>query len=414
MQAKPSDSEPASPGAHVGRRHVFFVPGYDPIPPRRYRELYRREARRQAAISGYEIAMEGQTGGQANYAWNVWCRTDDHETESTIEFLAWEDIVRGSMNRSILSSYWVMAKTVFIYIVSGAFFRLVRLRPQPMMAALYPVLVLLAQLECALLAFAGVWWIATSLAGLSSLIGVLIGCAAFVAVMMFFFRKDRYIFAYYLINDYGFTCSHWGATPPALRARISAFAERLGEVADQDVDEVLIIGHSTGAHIAAQVLAEYLRARNGRPGARIAFMTLGQVMPMVSFLPRAQSLRADLNYLSQQREVAWIDISAPGDGGCFALSDPVCVSGVSPPEADKHWPKVVSAAYTKTLSPEVLAKTKWRFFRRHIQYLCAFDFPQDYDYFQITAGPTALQERFEWRGSTASRIETALSGYRDF
>ena len=27
----------------VRRRRVFYIPGYDPIHPRRYRELYRKE-----------------------------------------------------------------------------------------------------------------------------------------------------------------------------------------------------------------------------------------------------------------------------------------------------------------------------------------------------------------------------------
>ena len=414
MQAQQRD-QPATAArtAHVKRRHVLFVPGYDPIAPRRYRELYRRESLRQAAISGYEIAVEGRTGDSGNYAWDVWSRTDDLEVTSTIEFLTWEDIVRTSMNRSIAGSYWVMLRTVAIYVLTGAFFRLVRLRPQPMLAALYPVIVLLAQLEAALLVFGGVWWFATSGFGWPSWIGIILGVAGFAALMRFFYAKDRYVFAYYLINDYGFTAQGWGATPPPLKARIDEFTRRIGEVAPSGVDEVLVIGHSTGAQIAAMALAQHLRTA---PESRVklGFLSLGQVIPMLSFLPKAQQLRADLNQLSQSQQIAWIDISAPGDGGCFALSDPVHVTGVAPPQSDKHWPKVISAAYSHTLSPEVLAKTKWRFFRRHIQYLCAFDYPRDYDYFQITAGPYSLKDRFAWRGATATRKETPLSGFMDF
>ena len=35
----------------VARRRVFYIPGYDPNPPRRYRELYRTESQKQAAIT---------------------------------------------------------------------------------------------------------------------------------------------------------------------------------------------------------------------------------------------------------------------------------------------------------------------------------------------------------------------------
>ena len=34
----------------VFRRRVFYIPGYDPVHPRRYRELYRKEGALQARI----------------------------------------------------------------------------------------------------------------------------------------------------------------------------------------------------------------------------------------------------------------------------------------------------------------------------------------------------------------------------
>lgn len=397
---------PEPPARPVRRRHVLFVPGYDPIPPRRYRELYRREGARQAAISGYQLAI-APLSGHANYQWQA----EIADTTATIEFLTWEDIVRASMDRSILSSYLLLVRTVAIYIGSGAFFRLVRLRVQPMLAALYPVIVLLAQLELALLVLAGLWWGLVSV-GAPHWLGAAVGALAGGLVLRAFHRWDRYIFAYYLINDYGFTAQHAGRIPAALQARVVAFASRIAEVARGPADEVLIIGHSSGAQVAVSALAHYLRQTPAPPTA-LAFLTIGQVIPMQSFLPRATGLRADLHHLSQCDAITWVDISAPGDGGCFALSDPVHVTGVAPPEAAKRWPKVISAAFAETMSRERLAETKWRFFRRHIQYLCAFERPRDYDYFQITAGPKSLAERFGWRGATASRIERPLSGYRD-
>ena len=38
----------------VFRRRVFYIPGYDPFHPRRYRELYRKEAAVQAAADTRE------------------------------------------------------------------------------------------------------------------------------------------------------------------------------------------------------------------------------------------------------------------------------------------------------------------------------------------------------------------------
>ena len=56
--------------AEVRMRRVFYIPGYDPIHPRRYRELYRKEAAMQAEISGYEISLKPQSPAE-----NKTCKT---------------------------------------------------------------------------------------------------------------------------------------------------------------------------------------------------------------------------------------------------------------------------------------------------------------------------------------------------
>ncbi|MBC7476604.1 MAG: hypothetical protein H7317_00740, partial [Pseudorhodobacter sp.] len=218
------------------------------------------------------------------------------------------------------------------------------------------------------------------------------------------------LYAYYLMHDYAYTARSLGANPPELEARMTEFRAIIAAALTGDADEVLVVGHSSGAHLAVSILADLIRA--GLPDRRpaLGFLSLGQVVPMISFLPRARRLRGDLHYLAARSEVTWVDVTAPGDGCAFALCDPVAVTGVSP--LGKLWPLVVSAAFTQTLSPERWKALRWRFFRLHFQYLCAFDRPRDYDYFKITAGPLTLAERYRNRAPSKSRIETAQSGYR--
>ena len=54
----------------VFRRRVFYIPGFDPFPPRRYRELYRTESQEQARISNYTIAQE-PLRSTVNFGWRV-------------------------------------------------------------------------------------------------------------------------------------------------------------------------------------------------------------------------------------------------------------------------------------------------------------------------------------------------------
>ena len=414
----------SQPRHQVTRRRVFYIPGYDPIHPRRYRELYRKESAVQGAISGYEIALSPAQAGAENYGWHVEVKIDEQKTQAEMEVLVWSDIVRDSMSQSIPATYLQLLRTAWVYISTGTLWRLMRLRKGPVIAALYPVGMLLAQLLLAVL-----WgWLVALLAGTVTewLVGFVTGpedaalggtavaasagLLSGVALLRWFKARDGRFFAYYLMHDYAHAAASRGAYPPELEARFAEFADQIAQALRDDVQEVLVIGHSSGAYLAVSVLADLIRSgRMPEERPALGFLSLGQVVPMVSFLPGAHRLRADLRYLSARDELAWVDVTAPGDGCAFALCDPVSVSGVAPP--DKRWPLVFSAAFTQSLSPARWRELRWRFFRLHFQYLCAFDCPKDYDYFQITAGPLTLAERYAGRPPSRSRIDHAVSKY---
>jgi hypothetical protein len=390
----------AAEGPLPFRRKVFYIPGYDPFPPRRYRELYRKEGADQARISGYDLVLKPKAM-KGSYGWRV-TGNMGRACEAEFEVLVWTDLVRTSMDQGIAATYWQMARTAWAYIGTGALFRLAGLRKGPTIAALYPVAVLILQ----------------------ALVGIALGLAVALllpfgwvaapfllwATLWAFRRVDHRIFAWYLMHDYAYSALSGGANPPDLERRMADFTRRVRAALDEDLDEVLVVGHSSGAHIGVSVLADLLRQGLPERSPALGFLTLGHVVPMVSFLPQARRLRADLAWLSTRAEITWIDVTAPGDGCAFALCDPVAVTGVAPP--DQRWPLVISAAFTQTLSPETWAKLRWRFFRLHFQYLCAFDRPGDYDYFQITAGPQTLAARYAARAPSKSRITRAASGYR--
>ena len=404
----------------VTRRRVFYIPGYDPIHPRRYRELYRKEGADQAAISGYSISLAPKKGG-GPYGWHVNATINETNVAADVEVLVWSDIVRSSMATSIPATYLQLIRTAWTYISTGALRRLMWLRKGPVIAALYPVGMLILQLFVAIavgaLAAGMLNW------GLNNALGLvgfgLVPITSFLRwpvilivmtlVLRWFKAKDGKFFAYYLMHDYAYSAQSGGANPPALETRMAQFGDIIAAALAQDYDEILVVGHSSGAHLAVSILADLIRARRVPAGPALGFLSLGHVVPMVSFLPKAHRLRADLAYLSARDDLAWIDVTAPGDGCAFALCDPVSVSGVAP--SDKRWPLVISAAFTQTLSPERWKQLRWKFFRLHFQYLCAFDRPGDYDYFQITAGPLTLAQRYAGRPQSKSRIDVPASKY---
>ena len=411
----------------VKQRRVFYIPGYDPIHPRRYRELYRSEGKAQADISRYDLKLRPKEGG-GNYGWQVDSLIDDTEVHADVEVLVWSDIVRDSMANSIPATYWQLIRTAWVYITSGALWRLMRLRKGPVIAALYPVGMLLVQLLLACLAF----YVVGTVIGKASrlleeaiygpvmfwprwfeetiIVASLGGLAAFYLTLRWFKAQDAKFFVYYLMHDYAYSAASRGANPPELEARMAKFRADIANALQSDADEVLVVGHSSGAHLGVSILSDLIRMGEAPEGGpTLSFLSLGQVVPMVSFLPQAHRLRADLQFLSTQDRLTWVDVTAPGDGCAFALCDPVSVSGVA--TDGKHWPLVLSAAFTQTLSPERWKALRWKFFRLHFQYMCAFDRPGNYDYFQITAGPKTLGDRYRGRAPSKSRIDHAVSKY---
>ncbi len=403
---------------HVSKRRVFYIPGYDPHPPRRYRELYRTEGAEQAKIAGYRLDL--RPAGRGN-GWEVAAEIDGRRTRARFEVLGWADIVQATMAQSLPATYLQMLRVIWVYVSTGALRRLTWLGRAPLLAAFYPIIGLLLQALAAIVAgriaggiVAGVFgWLSDFvIEGLSwAWLGWLVGLAVAAAVLVWARRRDGRVFVHYLMHDFAYSVRENGAYPPELAARITAFAERIGAALEGGADEVLVVGHSSGATLAVSALAELLRSRDlPGNGPALSLLSLGQAIPMTSFLPGAARLRRDLHELSKDPRLAWVDVSAPGDGCCFALTDAVAVTGVAPAEG-KLWPLVVSAAFSQTLSPARLKALKRRYFRLHFQYLCAFDDPSRYDYFRITAGPETLAERFAGRPPSASRIDVPASGH---
>ena len=187
----------------------------------------------------------------------------------------------------------------------------------------------------------GVWW------------ALFLGVA--VAVLRWFKARDNKLFAYYLMHDYAYSARSSGANPPELEARMAEFADIIAAALTEDVDEVLVVGHSSGAHLAVSILADLIRAgRVPANGPALSFLSLGQVVPMVSFLPTRTGCAPICTTCRARDELTWVDVTAPGDGCAFALCDPVAVSGVAPDE------QALAAGHLGRLHPDAVARNAGR------------------------------------------------------
>ncbi len=185
------------------------------------------------------IAVAGRSVEGKPHNWHVETEIEGLRTEADVDVLVWSDIVRDSMLNSIPATYWQLVRTAWTYIASGAFRRVMRLRKGPVIAALYPIGMLLLQLALATLIGWGssalVAWIVDSLLGLTGVnlpaiahgARLAVGLALAVWILRWFKKKDGKFFAYYLMHDYAYSARWKGGNPPELEERMAAFGETI-------------------------------------------------------------------------------------------------------------------------------------------------------------------------------------------
>lgn len=386
----------------VRKRHVFYLSGFDPRGPAFYRRLYHAESEKQSHTNGMRLTIgERLRPSRFSSQWQIHSQTDDHAVQTSYEFLRWDDIIRQHWQRNELVLILRYLQVAWFCAISGMFSRILKTAWPPFVAATAPLL--LIALLGALGAGLG-WIIHTVLTqlGMPSPVamaaGVLIGAGVIYAARII----EQRLNSLWLLRIYAFTRHQGAGALPDLDARLDAFACRIKEVIETtDSDEVLVVGHSTGTMIAISALARalHMHPKLAAVGPRVSLMTLGHCIPILSFQPDAQRFRNELKTVADAAHIDWIDFTAPSDGACFALIDPVAAAGITADHGAERKPKVLSARFATLFLPQTYAGMKRNWYRHHFQYLMAGEKNGDYDYFAITAGSQTLGARYQTKPS---------------
>ena len=386
----------------VRRRHVFYLGGFDPQGPAHYHRLYSGESGKQAAVGGYEIDVgprerAGAHGARwaVDAAWPTASGLDEH-VATTVEFLRWDDIVREHWPRSRWTVMLGTLRTTARQLANGVLWRILKTSWPAFLVLFLPPL-LVAGLAAA---FVGVLALAAGLVLQGAGFTALVLSAVLLWLLAVFARwaEDKVQMAWLMRSTRFILCQARGETPQ-LDVRLDEFAARVLAVCEAgEVDEVLVVGHSSGAMLAVSAVARLAAvapqlARS--PGApALSLLTLGECIPMLSYQPEARGFRGELARLAGETGWSWLDFTAPPDGCCFALVDPtaVCEARASAP----FWrsPKRLSPRFAQMFDAPAYRALRRDKYRCHFQYLMASQRPVPYDYFAITAGPLTLAGRF--------------------
>ncbi|MES2974053.1 MAG: hypothetical protein V4757_10600 [Pseudomonadota bacterium] len=385
----------------VNRRHVFYIDGFDPKGPAHHHALYRRESARQTMVSGVII----QVGERLNLdrhssQWQLSANEAGARTDTTYEYLRWDDIVRRHWPRGYMALSASLVRTGWRYLKSGAWKRIAQASPGSQWAAALPVAATLLTFGICVLA-GGLGWKLAQAAGTAASLAA--GMAASAAALAAGMAVERRVNTGWLTRIYAFTWLQAGAAVPGLEERVDAFARSIARAAQRsDLDEVLVVGYSTGSILAVSALARAARralqeadgslppapdAAATRPALNL--LTLAQCTPILSALPQATGFRQELESLACGPPVAWFDVSSVIDLGAFPHLDPHAFAGVP----GRGFARLVSPRFHALFGAQSYARFKRDKRRVHLQYLMAAEYPGVYDYFAITAGGMRLDER---------------------
>lgn len=367
-------------------RQVFFVGGFDPKSARHYHRIYREAARR--CPSGRVDVGPRETETPDVDAWNVtWhgpddARPDAPAVQGRYHVLRWDDIVRRHWGRNLwrsLSDHW---RVYGPFVPRSLFARVRRTSPAAFYLALVPLALSAGTALVAVALTTAAWQ-----AGLAWPWAVLAALGMWLAAWR---GLESRIDSEWLLRLYAFSAAQVAGEVPELDARVDRWADAvLRQLASPEPgEEVLVVGHSTGCLLAILVMDRVLQQwRPGPHAPRLALLTLGHCVPILTWHPQAARFRSAVERVQAQGGLSWLDVSAPTDWASFCRVPPWTSPGTPGQrlQCSPRWHETMDGdAYQRLLQDRQAL---------HLHYLRSPDRLGGYDPVVLTAGPTLLHQR---------------------
>lgn len=381
----------------VRRRVVCYLSGFDPQGPGHYHQLYLEAAAAQGRLAACPVTVGPRRRLDAvTAAWEVQCSAAEGDVHTRHEFWRWDDVVREHWPRGrwqlIQRTLWAIAA-----MSRNGIMALVLRRSWPVFVAMVmPVLLMLALTAGALALLSAVAALVPA-AGIWTAMLVLL--AGLVALLMLARVAEEHSQMGWLMRSMSCLLKQGCGQTPSLDQRLDVHAARLARLLRaNEADEVLVVGHSSGAMMACIVWA---RALAHLPpdlspetcGIRWSLLTLGHCSQILSEQPEAQAYREELTRLSNDGRVDWVDVTSPVDSCCMALVPPTEFSARYGGPLPRR-PKLINPRFIQLFDAAHYRRLRRDKFRCHFQYIMAGERTGEWDYIAITAGPQSLADRF--------------------
>ena len=378
----------------VHRRHVIYVPGYDPRGVAHYYRLFRGELARFSDLHGLtaRVSRPSSQAEATSTRWTVTTKGTGWEVLTTYELLRWDDVVQADSARGpwtkIARAFAVLAR----FLANGTYARLAVAHWRFAAFFTYPYVAFLALLFGATLAGGALAALVMALGGAAALAAPAGLAAGFAAVVTTMRLTEARTYMLYLFDDIVSTDEFARGCRLDWEARLADFAGQLVAAAQAaEVDEIVVVGHSSGSFMAVDLMARALERdpELGRHGPTLSLLTLGSNLPLLGFNPAGRWFHDKLRRVVGESALTWLDVQSRKDVMSFYQFDQAAGHGITVAASNL---RTLSVRFRDVLLPENYKRFRWRFFRVHFQYLMANERRAAYDYFMMICGPRLLAE----------------------
>lgn len=379
----------------VKRRAAFFLSGFDPRGGRHYYSLYQEEAAKMAAVTGVPTSVSKRKREKKHImAWQVVRGEGDAQCVTDFRTLDYDDIIRrhwvkteAGVISQMLQAYWLMLR-------KGMFNKGWNVYKPLILAMVLWFTLMVAVLLVASTASYQVW----QCLSLATVWKSLICGGLFIGIVISGSWLDKFFNHHWLLRGIAFSGLQKQYDDPDYDDRMVYFAEQI-IAADKsnEYDEVLVVGHSSGAIWAVEALSRALQLDKelGQRQAEVNLLTLGNCFVLMTATTLDKGFHGHIRYLSQNKQIDWLDLSAKIDNaGSFKIDSALLIPwSEAEPMPKEHLPRMMPARFFKVFSEQQYKKLKQDLLRIHFQYLRASELDGEYDYFRMTGGTDSLREQ---------------------
>jgi hypothetical protein len=385
----------------VRTRCVFFLGGYEPIPPERQHERYIRELDRSARVwavkadvGPLELDPERMIG-----TWRIAASGPNWSTHADYHSLLWHDIVLADFARPQWRRVVRAVGAFGDFILTGTALRYFRANWPYGLFFIYPVALLVC--FAALSVYAASFLPAIGLA--LPLTYALMPVAAVAMFALLIAVPGRFLMLDYMMDDWIFGSELVHRSRADFDARLEGFAQALAEVLRRGgYDEVVFAGHSLGCALKVAVVDRALQLAPGfgKQGERLLLLSTGSSLLKIALHPKAGWLREALSRVSANPAIFWIEYQSKADPISFYGAHPL--DELKLPATGR--PIIRRVHMRDILTPATYRRFRANFFRLHRQLVMGNEKRYFYDYFMICCGPLRLERR-------VLKPETIVAGF---